>query len=89
MACHVRRVSSRTIEEGRRSFENLGEKGGREGQEKGKKKGKSDKKDGEPGVEATAKGGLEAPAITNSTEEQDATVNKLVDGVAQITIPSS
>ncbi|KAF7714694.1 Methionine--tRNA ligase, cytoplasmic [Penicillium ucsense] len=55
---------------------------------KAKKKEKKDKSKAPGGVEATAKGGAESPSVTTD-EPQDEAVQKIADGVAQVTLPTS
>ena len=56
-----------------------------------KEKAKTKKKDKKAGVEGTAKGGEEGASIPNGAVNtgEDAAVDKVVDGVAQVTIPTS
>ncbi len=56
-----------------------------------KEKAKAKKKDKKVGVEGTAKGGEKGASIPNGSVNvgEDAAVDKVVDGVAQVTIPTS
>ncbi|KAJ5160608.1 Methionine--tRNA ligase cytoplasmic [Penicillium canariense] len=55
---------------------------------KAKKKEKKDKIKAPGGVEATAKGGAESPSVTTDGPNDEA-VEKITDGVAQVTLPTS
>lgn len=55
---------------------------------KAKKKEKKEKGKAPGGVEATAKGGAEKPSVTTDGPHDEA-VEKIADGVAQVTLPTS
>jgi methionyl-tRNA synthetase len=55
---------------------------------KAKKLAKKEQSKAATGVEATAKGGAEGVSVTASSSQDD-TVQKVTDGVAQVTLPSS
>lgn len=55
---------------------------------KAKKKDKKDKGKAPAGVEASAKGGAESPSVTTDGPHDEA-VEKVADGVSQVTLPTS